>query len=74
MQANEVLAATHPEVRPGPPRIASWRHFAGFLLIGAGMVVLGLLAQHAPAGAGAGASPNQLGRHSQAIHIYLGRL
>jgi membrane protease YdiL (CAAX protease family) len=71
MQANEVLAATHPEVRPGPPQIASWRHFVGFLLIGAGMVVLGLLAQHAPAGAGAGASPNQLVRHSQAIHIYL---
>lgn len=71
MQANEGLAATNPEARQRPPQIASWRHLAGFLLIGAGVVALGLLAQHAPTGGGAGASTGQLGRHSQAIHIYL---
>jgi uncharacterized protein len=71
MQANEVLAATNPEVRQRPPQIASWGHLVGFLLIGAGVVALGLLAQHAPAGGGGGASTGQLGRHSQAIHIYL---
>jgi CAAX protease family protein len=71
MQANEILAATNPEVRPSPAQIASWRHLVGFLLIGAGVVTLGLLAQHAPTGSGAGASTGQLGHHSQAIHIYL---
>src|ERR1700687_3724114 len=71
MQANEVLAPPNPEVPQKPPQIASWRHFAGFLLIGAGVVALGLLAQHAPTGDGAGASTGQIGRHSQAIHIYL---
>jgi CAAX protease family protein len=71
MQANEILAATNPEVRPSPAQIASWRHLVGFLLIGAGVVALGLLAQHAPTGSGAGASTGQLGHHSQAIHIYL---
>jgi membrane protease YdiL (CAAX protease family) len=43
----------------------------GFLLIGAGVVALGLLAQRAPAGGGAGSSASQLGNHSQAIQIYL---
>ncbi|HYB61388.1 MAG TPA: CPBP family intramembrane glutamic endopeptidase [Methylomirabilota bacterium] len=71
MKANEALAATNPEVRQRPPQIASWRHLVGFLLIGAGVVALGFLAQHAPAGGGAGASTGQLGRHNQAIGIYL---
>lgn len=71
MQANDALAATNPEVRHRPPQIASWRHLVGFLLIGAGVVALGLLAQHAPTGGGGGTSTGQLGRHSQAIHIYL---
>jgi len=71
MQANEVLAATNPEARQRAPQIASWGHLVGFLLIGAGVVALGLLAQHAPTGGGAGASTGQLGRHSQAIQIYL---
>lgn len=70
MQGNEVLAATNPEARKAPPQIASWPHFAGFLLIGAGLVALGLIAQHAPAGGG-GAAPGQLASHSQAIPIYL---
>lgn len=71
MQENEVLAPANLDMCQKPLQIASWRHLVGFLLIGGGVVVLGLLAQHAPTGAGAGASPNQLGRHSQAIHIYL---
>src|ERR1700694_4938238 len=71
MQANEVLAATNPEVRQRPLQIASWKHLVGFLLIGAGVVILGLLAQHAPTWGGVGASTGQLGRHSQAIQIYL---
>jgi len=71
MQANEVFTAANPEVRQSAPQIASWRHFVGFLLIGAGMVALGFLAQHAPTGGSPGASSGHLGRHSQAIHIYL---
>jgi len=71
MQPNEVLAATNPDVRQRPPQIASWSHLLGFLLIGAGVVALGFLAQHAPAGGGAGASTRQLGPHNQAIGIYL---
>jgi membrane protease YdiL (CAAX protease family) len=42
----------------------------GFLLIGAGVVALGFLAQHAPSGGG-GAAPSQLASHSKAIPIYL---
>jgi uncharacterized protein len=71
MQANEVLAPTNAKERQKPPQIASWRHFVGFLLIGAGVVALGLVAQHAPTGGGARSSTGQLGRHSQAISIYL---
>jgi membrane protease YdiL (CAAX protease family) len=69
MQATEILTTENP--RPNALPIASWRHFAGFLLIGAGMVALGTLAQHAPTGSGAAASSGHLARHSQAIHIYL---
>ena len=71
MRANEVLTAENPEVRQRAPQIASWRHLVGFLLIGAGMVALGFLAQHVPTEGGAGDSSGHLGRHSQAIHIYL---
>lgn len=71
MQKNEVLGAISTEVRQPPPQIASWKHFVGFLLIGAGVAALGLLAQHAPTGDGGGTPAGELGRHSQAIHIYL---
>jgi membrane protease YdiL (CAAX protease family) len=73
MQANEVLAANagNPAMRQRPSQIASWQHLAGFLLIGAGILTLGILAQHSPTGGGAGATTGQLGRHSQAISIYL---
>jgi CAAX protease family protein len=69
MQANEVLTPANP--RQIAPQIASWMHFVGFLLIGAGIVALGVVAQHAPAGGGTGASSGQLAGHSQAIRIYL---
>lgn len=72
MRTNEMIAIENPDARRKsrrPPQIASWKHLAGFLLIGVGIVALGLLAQHAPSGAGAPAG--QLGRHSQAIPIYL---
>jgi membrane protease YdiL (CAAX protease family) len=41
-----------------------------FFLIGAGVVALGFLAQHAPAGSG-GAAPGQLASHDKAIPTYL---
>jgi membrane protease YdiL (CAAX protease family) len=69
-----VLAATNPDARERPPQIASWKHLMGFLLIGTGLVALGLLAQHAPTGGGDRASTGQLGRHSQAIPIYIGAI
>ena len=71
MTTSNVAAPINPEARQKPPLIASWIHLVGFLLIGAGVVVMGLLAQHAPTGSGAGASPGQLGRHSQAARIYV---
>ncbi len=71
VHANEILAPATPDVRQRPPQLASWKHLAGFLLIGAGIVALGVLAQHSPAGGGVGGTPGQLGRHSQAIPIYL---
>jgi hypothetical protein len=66
-----VSIVKNPEVDKRPPQIASWRHLVGFLLIAAGVVVLGFLVQHAPSAGGAGALTGQLGRHSQAIQIYL---
>jgi membrane protease YdiL (CAAX protease family) len=53
-----------------PAKIASWLHFAGFLLIGTIVAALGFLAQHASTGGG-GAPAGQLGSHSQAIPVYL---
>jgi len=69
MQENEILPVENASARRGQQQIASWRHFAGFLLIGAGVAALGFLAQHAPAPSGAAAG--DLGKHSQAIPIYL---
>ncbi|MGA2834081.1 MAG: CPBP family intramembrane glutamic endopeptidase [Terracidiphilus sp.] len=45
-------------------------HLVGFLLIGVGVVVMGFLAQHAPAGGGSAAG-SQLASHSKSIPIYL---
>jgi membrane protease YdiL (CAAX protease family) len=69
MRENEIRASDNSVIRPRPEQVASWAHLAGFLLIGAGVVALGFLAQHAPSGAGA--APGQLASHSKAIPIYL---
>ena len=68
MPATDLSPAVTPGLASRPAPIASWRHFAGFLLIGVGIIALGIMAQRAPSAA---ASPGQLGRHSQAIPIYL---
>lgn len=72
MQANETFAASNPDLREKPQQVASWGWLAGFLLIGAGVVAMGFLAQHAPSGGNSGAGGGQLASHSQAISIYLG--
>ncbi|HEY1660423.1 MAG TPA: CPBP family intramembrane glutamic endopeptidase [Candidatus Sulfotelmatobacter sp.] len=56
---------------PAPAKIASWGWLAGFLLIGAGVVVMGYLAQNAPPSGGPAAASRQLASHSQGISIYL---
>ena len=71
MQENNVLTATNPEARRKPLQIASWKHLVGFLLIGAGIVALGFLAQRTPTGTASGTSTGELARHSQAIPIYV---
>ncbi len=71
MQVNEGVAATNQEGRQSPQQIASWASLAGFLLIGAGVVVLGFLAQHAPSGGGGAATGGQLASHGKAIQIYV---
>lgn len=70
MQANEALEAINAGMNKRPKRIASWEWLAGFLVIGAGVVTMGFLAQHAPAGTGSGAG-GQLASHTKAIPIYL---
>jgi membrane protease YdiL (CAAX protease family) len=70
MPANDGTITQNSEPRSRPAPIASWASLAGFLLIGAGMVTLGIFAQHAPAGSG-GAAPGQLASHGKAIPIYL---
>lgn len=71
MQANEVLASSNLEESERPRQIASWGWLLGFLLIGAGVVVMGFLAQNAPKGSGGTAAPSQFASHSHAIPIYL---
>lgn len=53
---------------PGAP-IAAPAHFIGFLLIGAGLATLGLMAQRAPSAGGA--ASGQLASHGQALQFYL---
>lgn len=74
MQSNEVTTSANPQVSQTSPQIASWKHFVGFLLIGAGLVALGVLAQNARTGSGSGSEAGQLGLHNQAIHVYLGAI
>ena len=68
MPAPNLTPATPADLQARPAPIASWKHFTGFLLISAGIVALGALAQHASTPA---ASSGQLAHHSQAIQIYL---
>jgi membrane protease YdiL (CAAX protease family) len=67
MQKKMLPEATNSDKCQRPKQIASWGHFIGFLMIGAGVVAMGFLAQHAPSGA----APGQLASHSKAIPIYL---
>jgi membrane protease YdiL (CAAX protease family) len=64
----DIVSATNSGSRQHPEQIASWKHLAGFLLIGAGIVALGIWAQHA---SGPTASPGQFAHHTQALPIYL---
>jgi membrane protease YdiL (CAAX protease family) len=70
MQAGEMVAGTSAEMGKRPKQVASWGWLGGFLLIGAGVVAAGFLAQHAPS-AGGPAAADQLASHSQAIQIYV---
>ncbi len=70
MQANESLEAVNAGMNEKPKRIASWGYLVGFLVIGAGIVTMGFLAQHAPAGTGSGGG-GQLASHTKAVPIYL---
>ena len=64
MQANNIRQVENSGRVKAPAQIASWAHLAGFLAIGAGVVALGFLAQHAPGGGG-GAAPGQLASHAR---------
>jgi len=70
MQKNKILVVEDSGVSQKPPQVASWAHLVGFLLIGAGVVALGFLAQQAPSRGGPEAS-GQFASHGQAIPIYL---
>ena len=69
MQPSESVETANSHSRHHPEQIASWGWLAGFLLIGAGTVLLGFLAQQAPPASGA--APSQLAGHGHAIQIYL---
>lgn len=69
MQANDIHAE-NAEATQRLEQIASWWHLVGFLLIGAGVVTMGFLAQQAPAAGGGGAAADQLASHSKAIPMY----
>jgi membrane protease YdiL (CAAX protease family) len=75
MAANNSVTEGRPNapapIAPAP--IASWGRLVGFLAIGAGAILMGFMAQHAPT-SGAVAAPNQLASHSQAVTIYLSML
>ena len=70
MQANDAREAINAGISERPKRIASWGWLAGFLVIGAGVVTMGFLAQHAPAETSSTAG-GQLASHAKAIPIYL---
>jgi uncharacterized protein len=69
MESSELVAAEKSKAQR-PKQIASWRHFAGFLAIMAGILALGFWAQHG----GSGGAGGQLAGHGKAIPIYLSAL
>jgi membrane protease YdiL (CAAX protease family) len=69
MPVKETLITGNSDGGKRPEQIASWAHLIGFLLIGAGVAGMGLLAQHGHAGGGA--ANGQLASHGAAIQIYL---
>lgn len=75
MEASEsVNSSPSSPAHIAPDPIASWGWLVGFLAIGAGVVMMGFMAQHAPAPSTPGVAPGQLAGHSQAIPIYLSLL
>jgi uncharacterized protein len=75
MEASEKIVIRGPNAPApiAPTQIASWGRLVGFLAIGAGAVLMGFMAQHAPSGS-AGTTPGDLASHSQSIPIYLSML
>jgi membrane protease YdiL (CAAX protease family) len=71
MQANEFVAPKNSDDRKAPAQIASWGRLIGFLLIGAGVTVMGFIAQHGSTGGNSAAASGQLASHGQAIPICL---
>ena len=65
----EWLLKSVPETETPHVPIVSTGHFAGFLLIGAGVAALGFMAQQAPSTDAAHAG--QLAPHGQALRVYL---
>lgn len=72
MQLNETTGMSNET--KAAAQIASWGWLIGFFLIGAGVVVMGFLAQHAGSANSGRAAAGQLASHSQAIPIYLGAI
>lgn len=73
MPANEIVTSGSDD-RKAPAQIASWSRLVGFLLIGAGVMVMGLLLQHAGSAGNGAAASGQLASHRQAIPVYLGTI
>jgi membrane protease YdiL (CAAX protease family) len=74
MQVDKTVEPENSDDRKAPAQIASWSRLIGFLLIGAGVAVMGFIAQHASATGSGAAAPGQLASHRQAIPIYLAAL
>lgn len=71
MEVNEIVVNGRLSTNPATAKVASWGWLVGFLVIGAGVVVMGYLAQNAPISGGSAAASGQLASHTQAIPIYL---
>jgi len=74
MQANEIIMSERPDNGRAPAQVASWGRLIGFLLIAAGVVVMGFIAQHATTAGNGAAAGSQLASHRQAISIYMGTI